>query len=86
MMFYILDLVSCLVLAENTRVKVQVNDVLVNFPNQQPYIDRSSGVTYLPIRLTGIALGCSVSWKQATKTIIIKKIQQYQQSRAYNWV
>jgi hypothetical protein len=49
---------------------VRVNDLLVSFPDTQPYIDGSNR-TMLPVRFVTESLGAEVSWDQNTQTAII---------------
>lgn len=61
------------VLAQESNVQVEVNDQLVPFPDQGPYIERTSGRTYVPIRFIAESLGAVVDWNQDTKTASINK-------------
>lgn len=49
---------------------VRVNDLLVRFPDTQPYID-SNNRTMIPVRFVTEALGAEVSWDQDTQTAVI---------------
>lgn len=46
--------------AEGNVIKVLVNGKEVAFPDQQPYLDKKSGYTMVPIRFVGEALGATV--------------------------
>jgi hypothetical protein len=50
-----------------TAPSVRVNDLLVSFPDTQPYID-SNDRTMIPVRFVTEALGATVSWDQNTQT------------------
>jgi len=49
---------------------VRVNDLLVSFPDTQPYID-SNDRTMIPVRFVTEALGATVTWDQDTQTATI---------------
>ncbi len=56
--------------ATTTAPAVRVNDLLVSFPDTQPYID-SNDRTMIPVRFVTEALGADVSWDEGTQTAII---------------
>lgn len=49
---------------------VRVNDLLVSFPDTQPYIDGNSR-TMIPVRFVSEALGADVSWDDNAQTAVI---------------
>ncbi|MFC7682139.1 NlpC/P60 family protein [Paenibacillus sp. GCM10028914] len=69
--------------AATSSIKVQINDSLVNFPDQTPFVD-SNGYTQVPIRMIGDKLGATVKYekvnsyivkvtiKKGSKTIVLK--------------
>lgn len=57
--------------AAETAPSVRVNDLLVSFPDTQPYIDGNNR-TMIPVRFVTEALGAEVSWDQNTQTAIIE--------------
>lgn len=56
--------------ADSSTPSVRVNDLLVNFPDKQPFID-SNNRTLIPVRFVTEALGASVSWSDNTNTATI---------------
>lgn len=58
--------------AADVAPKVSVNDELVVFPDEQPYVDEN-GRTMIPVRFVAEALGADVEWDPATRTAIISK-------------
>jgi len=56
--------------ADSSTPSVHVNDLLVNFPDKQPFID-SNNRTLIPVRFVTEALGASVSWSDNTNTATI---------------
>lgn len=53
-------------------LRVVVNNVKVNFPDAQPYID-SNGRVQVPVRFVTEALGAEVSWNGTSKMVTIKR-------------
>ena len=67
--------VSCLGLgasAAGNTVDVRVNGMLVEFPDQGPYIN-SDGRTLIPVRFVAEQLNAKVDWDNTTRTAIISK-------------
>lgn len=54
-------------------LEVVVNDSIVDFPDQKPFIDTAVGRTYVPLRFVSEALGCGVQWGEETQKIAITK-------------
>lgn len=54
------------------RVWVKVNDNPVNFPDAQPYIDKSNR-TQVPISFIALKLGADVKWNGKANTVTITK-------------
>ena len=54
------------------EVKVQVDEQLVEFPDQKPYIDAANR-TMVPVRAPMEAMGCTVDWNDKTRQAIITK-------------
>lgn len=55
-----------------SEIKMAVDGVQVNFPDQQPMLDASAGRTYIPIRFLAEALGAEVNWDDENKVVKIK--------------
>lgn len=53
-------------------VKVRVNGYLVNFPDQQPYVN-SDGRTLIPVRFVAETLGATVYWDRGIQGAVIEK-------------
>ena len=60
------------VLADNSGVKVYLDENEVVFPDAQPFIDARER-TLVPIRFVSEALGAKVDWDNDTKTVLIEK-------------
>ncbi len=73
---FVTGLISYPALAEDTSVQVEVNDKLVQFPDQKPYVDRPTNRTYIPVRGASEALGAKVDWDQERKMVLIEKSNQ----------
>ena len=64
---------SCIgVFAENSGVKVYLDENEVVFPDAKPFIDTRER-TLVPIRFVSEALGAKVDWNNDTKTVYIEK-------------
>jgi hypothetical protein len=59
--------------SSGSDVKVFVNGRQVQFPDEQPYLDRSTGRVYMPVRFVSEALGADVEWLQEQQNILISK-------------
>lgn len=55
------------------KVKVYVNNIMVDFPDQKPFIDSQVGRTFVPLRFVSEALGAQVDWNNNSKTAIVKQ-------------
>ncbi|WP_234032779.1 NlpC/P60 family protein [Paenibacillus faecalis] len=61
--------------AATSSVKVQINDSLVSFPDEQPFID-SKGFTQVPVRMVAEKMGASVKYEKLSSSkskVTIKK-------------
>jgi len=58
--------------SQYTEVKVIVNEKVVTFPDQQPFIDPGCNRTYVPLRFVSQELGAEVKWEQDTQTATVK--------------
>ena len=58
-------------IAAPQTVKVRVNEVLVDFPDQQPFFEK--GRTYVPLRFVSDALGAEVGWQEKTETAVVRR-------------
>lgn len=58
--------------AEETVPQVCVDDVMVEFPDAQPFIDANSR-TMIPVRFVSEAMGADVSWEKGTSTAVISR-------------
>jgi len=68
-----ISLLSIPALAGQSNVSVTVDNQLIEFPDQQPFLDTEIGRTYVPLRFVSQALGGTVNWDSPTQTAIIKK-------------
>lgn len=59
--------------SSNVNVKVFVNGRQVRFPDEQSYLDSSTGRVYMPVRFVSEALGADVEWQQEQQNILINK-------------
>lgn len=66
----ILTLLSGLVFAQEQGVRVFVDGVEVDFPDQKPFVNTDNR-TLVPARFVSQALGAAVNWTDATKTVRI---------------
>lgn len=58
----------------NYNVEVYVNNELIDFPDQKPFIDGMySGRTYVPLRFVSEALDARVDWNGAEQKVTINK-------------
>ena len=57
---------------EETVPQVCVDDVMVEFPDAQPFIDANSR-TMIPVRFVSEAMGADVSWEKETSTAVISR-------------
>lgn len=60
-------------LASGNYVDIIVDGSKINFPDQKPFIDNSTGRTYVPVRFVAEALGAKVDWIADTRTVVIEK-------------
>jgi len=58
------------VLAGSTEIKVYVDQVLINFPDQKPFIN-SDNRTLVPARFVSEALGAKVDWDAAARQVTV---------------
>ncbi len=54
-------------------IKILVNNEILYFPDQQPFIDHQNNRIYVPLRTIAENLGASVSWNQGSRLINIKQ-------------
>ncbi|MCF8011428.1 MAG: N-acetylmuramoyl-L-alanine amidase [Clostridiales bacterium] len=57
----------------NYDVNVKVNGAQTAFTDQNPFINTSTGRTYVPLRFVTEKLGAEVGWNQEEKAAVIKK-------------
>jgi tungstate transport system substrate-binding protein len=55
-----------------TEPTVMIDNKVVNFPSQKPYID-SNGSTLVPVRFLSETLGAAVDWDSKTQTVTITR-------------
>lgn len=55
--------------AATSSIKVQINDSLVSFPDQKPFVD-AKGYTQVPIRMIGEKLGATVKYEKVNSYIV----------------
>ena len=55
------------------NIKVNVNNELVNFPDQKPFVDNDANRTFVPLRFVSEALGCKVEWQADSGTAIVDR-------------
>ena len=58
--------------ADGAKIKVNINENTVNFPDAQPFVDENDR-TQIPIRAIAETLDFDVSWDGETKTALLKK-------------
>ena len=59
-------------LPENDII-VYLNDSFINFPDQKPFIDKTSNRLYVPIRFVTEAMGGTVNWVGKENKIVVSK-------------
>jgi len=59
------------------NVKVMMNDKLVEFPDQKPFVDNNASRTFVPLRFVSEALGCEVDWDSNAQTAIVEREGTY---------
>lgn len=57
----------------NYNVSIYVNDILVNFPDQRPFIDSLTSRVYVPVRFVSEEMGAKVKWVNEDRKIVMEK-------------
>lgn len=60
-------------IASAQNINVQIDGQNVDFPDQQPYVDRATSRTLIPIRAVTEAMGAVVTWNDNTRTATIDR-------------
>lgn len=70
MVLLFVNAVSVITTAAPLPLRVEVNGERIDFPDEQPYVDKSQRVQ-VPVRFVSEALGAKVDWVAATKTVTV---------------
>ncbi|MBU5444863.1 copper amine oxidase N-terminal domain-containing protein [Paenibacillus sp. MSJ-34] len=72
-LYFVAILLSFIILipaAYASQVQVTVDGQLVSFPDEPPYIDRTSGRTMVPVKFISDKLGATMKWNKALQQVV----------------